>query len=233
MTLVLEFSMSLMSLRKRILQTARAFGKSNSSIFDDIYRKGGWGSKGDIYSGRGSDEANTHPYETLVADYVRANDIKTIVDVGCGDFQVSQRILERLPEDVSYIGLDVSRIAVERNRKLHANDRVHFMHCDAALDDLPSGDLVLVREVLQHLTNRDILAIIPKLVAFPHALVTNTRMLNAKRVNSDQAAGASAREVISGGLWLTEPPFNCKTEQLLAVNHYFKPAEIVTERLLA
>jgi SAM-dependent methyltransferase len=221
---------ALQPLLKRAAQFVRARGRANSAIFDEIYRKNFWGGEG-VYSGQGSDQANTAEYERLVADYAIEHGIRSIVDIGCGDFQVSERILARLPESVTYRGLDVSSVAVERNSALFASERVSFAQCDAAGDELPAGDLVLVREVLQHLSNRDILAILPKLRRFPHAIVTNTRRKGARPRNADQASGASSRVATCGGLWLELPPFGQPIEELLVVEHAFFPTEIVTVKL--
>lgn len=223
-------TVDLQSLIKRAAQFARARGRPNSAIFDEIYQKNYWGGEG-IYSGQGSDEANTRDYERLIADHVLAHGITSIVDIGCGDFQVSRRILDRLPEGVTYRGLDVSHVVVERNARLFGNERIGFEQCDAATDELPAGELVLAREVLQHLSNRDILAILPKLRRFPHAIVTNTRRKGATPRNADQASGASSRVATCGGLWLDLPPFNQALEELLVVDHASFPTEIVTVKL--
>lgn len=223
--------MSITSLRKHAMQLIRARGRPNSAIFDEIYAKNGWGGSG-VYSGPGSEEVNSRAYEELVAAYALEHGVRSIVDIGCGDFQVSRRILARLPDSVSYRGLDVSRIAVERNTALFANDRISFAQCDAAKDDLPPADLVLMREVLQHLSDRDIQAILPKLRRYPHAIVSNTRRKGATPRNADQPSGASSRAGISGGLWLELPPFNQAIEQLLVVEHAHAPTEIVTVRLV-
>ena len=202
-----DMTVPLKPLLKRAAQFVRARGRPNSAIFDEVYRKNFWGGDG-LYSGVGSEEINSREYEQLIVDYVTANGIQSIVDVGCGDFQVSQRILDRLPDSVTYRGLDVSHVVAQRNNRLFASDRISFAQSDAAKDELPPADLVLVREVLQHLSNRDILAILPKLRRYPHALVTNTRRKGAQPRNGDQASGASSRVATCGGLWLKLPPFD-------------------------
>jgi SAM-dependent methyltransferase len=165
-------------------------------------------------------------------EYVVENKTTSLVDVGCGDFQVSQRILARLPDTVRYTGLDVSQVVIERNNDLFARDGIAFVRCDAALDELPSGDLVLIREVLQHLSNSDIIKILRKVRQFPHVIISNTRKKGAARRNMDIASGASARAVLGSGLWLDLPPFNCHVEELLLVDHTEASYEIETVRLI-
>ena len=217
----------------RLKQRFRSLGKTNQQIFDEIYRSRHWKGPGEISSGLGSLPGNSRQYEDAVVAYVEANPgIATIVDVGCGDFQVSGRILARLPETVRYIGLDVSQVAIEHNQRKFASDRISFRHLDAVTEPLPPGDLVLVREVLQHLPNAAVSSILPKLAAFPHALITNTVHKRARRRNVDIGAGSGSRAGLGSGLWLDLPPFNQRVEPLLVIAHENHPTEIQTVRLL-
>jgi len=226
-------SILIKNLFSRTRQKMRAFGKSNQQVFDEIYLKRGWRGPGEISSGLGSLPSNSRQYEDHVVKYVLDNEISSIVDVGCGDFQVSQRILTRLPETVRYTGLDVSQVAIDHNQRKFSNNRIAFMCLDAASSSLPEGELVLVREVLQHISNADIANILPKLKNYPHALLTNTEHNQAKRVNIDIAPGSASRAGLGGGLWLELEPFWCNVEDQLVVTHGSHPTKIRTIRLFA
>ncbi|MGV8833285.1 MAG: class I SAM-dependent methyltransferase [Devosia sp.] len=212
----------------RLAQRFRSYGKSNQQVFDQIYRAKTWKGPGEISSGLGSLPNNSQQYEDAVVAYVQDHGIRTIVDVGCGDFQVSERILRRLPDIVHYTGVDVSTVAIEHNQRKFANERVSFQVLDAASAPLPSGDLVLVREVLQHLPNADISKILSKLDEFPHALITNTVHTDARKKNFDIGAGSASRAGLGGGLWLDLPPFSRKVKPILIVVHDSHPTEIQT-----
>jgi SAM-dependent methyltransferase len=210
--------------------------KDPARVFDRIYQTGAWdvdvNSREDIVSGSGSIPENSGPYEDLVVERAQALGARRIVDVGCGDFQVAGRILERLP-GVEYVGLDVSSIAVERNRSRHASDRVRFEQLDIARRDPPEGDLVLCREVLQHLPNAMIARALPRFARFPAALLTNcVARAPSQAMNVDVPLG-HCRSALGSGLDLTAAPYSLKAVERLRVAHDRLPFDIVTLELAA
>jgi hypothetical protein len=80
---------------------------------------------------------------------------------------------------------------------------VRFVHADATCDALPSADLLLAKDVLQHWSNADITAFLPQLQKFRYALITGSFPQYALgHVNRDMPAGANFRPVDPG-----KPPF--------------------------
>lgn len=195
----------------------------NKAVFNDIYRRGAWylgnNQNDGIYSGSGSLPENSTDYENFVAKYIIDNKIKSFVDIGCGDFQVAKRILEQLPSDIDYLGIDASSLVVARNEKLFKTDKRNFKCLDAVNQSIPSGDLVLCREVLQHLSNQDILKILPKFEQFKFCLLTNTIHINPSHRNADIGSGTTTRATLESGLWMNEPPFNLPGEDVLITKH--------------
>jgi len=214
----------------------RSLGRSNAEVFDGIYKHHRWGTNPDaadgISSGSGSFAQNTQPYEDLIRVYISNHGIRTIADIGCGDFQVSKRILDSLPAPLDYTGLDVSQVVVDRNNSLFANERTRFVQHDAARENVPPADLVLIREVMQHLPNADIKKMLANLDPASHVLATNTVAIRATRINIDLPAGSASRAGLGSGLTLDQLPFHCKVEELLRVPHAKWPTEIVTVRVL-
>jgi len=75
-------------------------------------------------------------------------EVKTILDVGCGDFNLGKQLLDRIPEDVTYLGLDVSEAIVSRNNNSYGSDRIKF----EVFDFQPiQADLVICMDVLFHI----------------------------------------------------------------------------------
>jgi trans-aconitate methyltransferase len=77
-----------------------------------------------------------------------------VIDIGCGDFSVGELLL---PAVGRYRGFDISRVIIEANRRRFADVRkASFDVFDITSDDLPETELLLVRQVFQHLTNAQV-----------------------------------------------------------------------------
>jgi hypothetical protein len=184
---------------------------NTEDVFTDIYSNNGWGgASGSFFSGAGSHEA------TIVGPYlaVMKRDLErigaasmTVVDLGCGDFSVGRRIA---PLCGRYIGVDIVKPLIDHNRKIFGNSSVSFVHANMVTDDLPDGDVCLVRQVFQHLSNDQILAVLPKLDRYRCSFVTEhhpseTRL---RQRNVDKPHGGGIRTSERSGVFLDQPPFN-------------------------
>lgn len=138
---------------------------SHRDIFNQIYSNNLWGSG----SGTGSLAENTVEYRKYLQNFIRANQIRSVVDIGCGDWQFSKLIDWR---GIRYIGLDVSDVVLSNTQKF-AREGVSFLHADARTDPLPKADLLIMKDVMQHWSNDDILSFLPRLGNFQQALITN------------------------------------------------------------
>jgi hypothetical protein len=128
------------------------------AVFTGIYERSYWGSNMKVAyrgsSGSGSDPEYNRPYIEWLRDFIRDRSIQTIVDLGCGDFRCGSLIYKGLP--VAYIGLDVYRPLIESLQAEYPE--FQFRHLDAFMepDQIPSGDLCILKDVLQHWSNQDI-----------------------------------------------------------------------------
>src|SRR5262245_21112533 len=68
---------------------------------------------------------------------------------GCGDWSFSSAIDWG---DASYRGADIASDVSEAVRKKHEKDNIKF-EVDDITDDLPAADLLISKDVLQHLSN--------------------------------------------------------------------------------
>lgn len=161
--------------------------------FEAIYREDRW-SNG---SGPGSHPDNTIEYRAVLARFMEANGIRTVTDLGCGDWQFSRWVDW---SRVDYLGLDIVPGVVERNQAEHGRDGVRFAMF-TGIECLPGGDLLVSKEVLQHLPNatvQEYLALIRR--KYRHALITN----------AVEPAGIANQDIAAGNwrpLRLGEPPF--------------------------
>jgi SAM-dependent methyltransferase len=204
-----------------------------AAVFGEVYAKGIWGaSETAFYSGGGSDEHFAAPYCEAVRAYVDAAEIERpmIVDLGCGDFRVGQRLMTDWAAD--YVGVDVVPALIEHNQQVHAGQNVRFVCSDVVTDELPAGDVCLVRQVFQHLSNDEILRVLGKLERYPHVIVTEHYPADELTAipNLDKVPGADTRLSENSGVYIDKPPFSRRIRPLLAVDS--NPGEIRTFALV-
>lgn len=196
----------------------RIFARDVASLplgekFDAIYRGRYWGhsSDGNLSSGNGTrDYRLTEPYIAAVATLLQAFPEKpTVVDLGCGDFEIGRRVR---PFAGRYIGCDVSAAIIEQDWARYAGDAGLEFHVLNAVDSpLPGGDVLTIRQVLQHLSNADILQVLPKLQAYPFVVVTEDVPEGEFTANADHQSGFSVRTIEgNSGVDLAQPPFNLR-----------------------
>lgn len=79
--------------------------------------------------------------------------IRSILDIGCGDFNIGKQIVSALEEPL-YLGVDVSGEIVDRNRKEYGNQFIKFLEANEKYMSLGiEADLVLCIDVLFHQTD--------------------------------------------------------------------------------
>lgn len=149
--------------------------------FSSIYDNNTW-----VHgSGHGSLPINNLPYMKFVESFIVHNDVKSVVDLGCGDWQFSRYIDWSCTE---YLGVDLVEKVVEGNRRKFGTGNVTFDKFQS-VESLPDGDLLLCKDVLQHLSNVTVEAYIRKLLRkFAFLLITNDD-LPADWLNADIAEG--------------------------------------------
>jgi hypothetical protein len=188
-----------------------------SATFGDIYHNSEWGSDPDkiYFSGPGSRRDACGAYCTFVSDFIGKNGIASVVDLGCGDYTVGGQIDM---SDADYTGVDVFPDLITLNSETHGSETVRFVRADIVEDELPAGDLCLIRQVLQHLSNADIQRVLLKLTGYRYVLITDGQspIPSARRRNLDKQTGRSTRgSLFNNGLWLELPPFNLPADVVL------------------
>jgi SAM-dependent methyltransferase len=197
----------------RFRQSRRDRKRSSREVFSEVYRNNLWGgAKGEMYSGVGSRYAPAELYANAVVNFIKANDISNVVDLGCGDFEIGKRIAAFCERCV---GVDVVPELIERNTKLYAAENIHFMCLDIADDDLPDGQLCLIRQVLQHLSNKEILTVLAKARKYPELIVTEHYPTHPESYNRDKIHGSGTRVEDGSGVYLDRPPYEVKNLKLL------------------
>ena len=199
--------------RYALRQTVNSF-KTTETVFTEIYQKGMWGKRDALYSGTGSRGSAADQYVSAIQQFIDANRISSVVDLGCGDFQIGMRIAESCER---YTGVDVVKFVVDENTRRHGSDTVSFRHVNIVEDELPDADLCLIRQVLQHLSNAQIKRILAKLAKYRAVIITEHYPSDAefKAPNLDKVHGPGTRVTFGSAVCLDQPPFEVRSLNLL------------------
>ena len=195
---------------RRHREQARNRHKNVEQVFTEIYSNNKWGgARGEFSSGAGTtDESTVSPYVAMVSNQAASEGFsgKTFVDLGCGDFRVGKQLL---PLCSHYVGVDVVKSLVGQNQAQYGNQTTRFVHLNIVDDPLPDGDVCFLRQVLQHLSNQQIGAILKKLGKYRWVFITEHYPTDNDAVipNLDKAHGGDVRVYENSGVYLSEPPF--------------------------
>jgi SAM-dependent methyltransferase len=207
----------LMNARRDYLRaklSGKFHGLSAGDTFTAIYKDAHWGRSerlDDCFcSGTGSHQAHiVAPYVAAVGRFLKSFEGKpSVVDLGCGDFHVGSQIRAYCG---TYIACDVVAQLIERNKVKFRELNVDFRILDMTADDPPEADVVMVRQVLQHLSNDLIAAAVGRFARkFRYLLVTEHLPSGDFIANVDKRTGPDTRLPKASGVVLTSTPFNLK-----------------------
>ena len=179
-------------------------------LFSAVYERNLWGGQaGAFCSGPGSAEALTEPYCVWLAAFIatRCGGAATVVDLGCGDFRVGRRLMALAP-GIDYVGVDVVPELIADNTRRYAGPRVSFRQADISADALPPGDICLIRQVLQHLSNARIARIVARLATYRYVFVTEHYPARLLVPNVDKPTDNRTRRRQASAVDLAAPPFH-------------------------
>ena len=201
-------------------------GLSAQQVFTKIYEEGHWGQSPNsdqrFFSGRGSHNADiVNTYVEAVSAFLSSFVTKpNIVDLGCGDFTVGSKV--RVLCD-RYIACDIVESVISWNKQRYVNDDVDFRVLDISHDKLPAGDVVFVRQVLQHMSNRQIEGALSQITdKYKYLILTEHLPATGSFAhNLDKPAGPDIRLRLDSGVVLTSPPFNLAIKQEIKLCEFY------------
>ena len=177
-----------------------------------------WGGKDyDFYSGDGSHNIKiVEPYINSITTFLKSqNNLLTVCDLGCGDFNIGKELVEHTK---NYIGIDIVENLIERNKTLFKAKNLEFQCLDIVEDELPKADCIILRQVLQHLSNTEILKVVEKLTNYKYVILTEHLPVGNFESNKDIISGQGIRIKKNSGVNLLEAPFNLKVEEQKILN---------------
>ena len=175
----------------------------------------------DFYSGFGSHNPDiVNPYLDYVISFLKSQKKPLVVcDLGCGDFNIGKHLTKYSEK---YIAVDIAENLIDRNKTLFKATNLEFLCLDISKDTLLKADVVIVRQVLQHLSNTEVQRILNKLSVYKYILLTEHLPIGEFIPNKDIISGQGIRIKQHSGLVITESPFNFK---------FMKQQELVSTKL--
>ena len=197
-------------------------GVSNKNIFSTIYKEKLWGTIKSFdrdgnenlpMSGHGShDKRYTKPYIEAITEVFNTSKIPIkVLDVGCGDFFIGKDLVKMTE---SYIGADIVPEVIKSISATYKDLNVNFISIDCTRDKLPNSNFLLLRQVLQHLSNKDIIDFLANLQRSKTKYLILTELIPSNNFvpNLDSKTGVFSRlsRGINSGVVLEESPFDFK-----------------------
>lgn len=182
-------------------------------VFEAIYRSNGWQGSESL-SGPGSGFVPTEPIVRALELVIWVTGAQSVLNIGCGDDVWS-------PELPGYLGIDVAPTAIARAQAAHP-ERSYRVHDARKLDGMPSADLAICRDVLQHCSYRDARAIVAIARSRSRWQLFSTYL---------HRAGESNHNIRTGDYYspdLTAAPFTLAQPELLIFDgwDYGKPGRV-------
>lgn len=134
----------------------------------------------------------------ILPELFKAYDIRSLVDVPCGDFFWMKNVDLN---GIQYNGYDIVREMIQKNKDLYETDMIRFGHLDMCVSPPPKADMIFCRDALVHLSFEDIRQALQNFKKSGSAYLLTTTFTN-RETNQD----------IQTGQWralnLQKAPFN-------------------------
>jgi hypothetical protein len=171
--------------------------RARRRIFNSIHASRAWGAI-ESASGPGSARERAAAFLPDLVALIRSLRIHTLLDAPCGDFNWAAAVADSVDR---YIGVDIVPALIAANRRRWSSPRRQFLCRDLCLSRLPAADVILCRDALVHLSERDILA-----------AINNLRRTGAQYLLATTFVGERDNHDIATGGWrplnLQRPPFS-------------------------
>lgn len=158
--------------------------RTHKEIFTEIYDKNVWGG-----SGGGSSPENTVEYRKLLQKFLKDKKIKSVLDYGCGDWSFSRHIDWT---GIHYLGYDCVESVVKNNHIQHRSETIKFTSLPVP-EYHGFSELLIVKDVLQHWSNEDIINFLEDHKYFKYILITNTLGTSENDITPGDCRGLSAK----------------------------------------
>ncbi|MEK6849969.1 MAG: class I SAM-dependent methyltransferase [Nanoarchaeota archaeon] len=166
--------------------------QSREKIFSSVYNKNTW-ADAESLSGPGSNLNETTVIRKELPKLFKKFNVKSIVDVPCGDFYWMKYLIKDYPE-INYFGGDIVKQMIHSNNLRFGNSRIKFRKIDIVSDKIPKGDIMLCRDCLIHLSFSDGIKAIENIKGSDSKYLLSTTFSNIT-VNKNSPTGSHGREI--------------------------------------
>ncbi len=175
-------------------------------------------------SGPGSTPEATELYRDYLQAYMSENKVESIVDLGCGDWQFS-KLLDF--SKVHYLGFDIVANVVQKNQKIFGKKNIQFIRADLVALEVPNCDLIISKDVFQHLSNTNVSAILEEALKAGNSLLITNDFDHERRKNNIDIQDGGYRAID-----LTANPFNLNARTVLEwnANGFLKRTVLISSR---
>ena len=161
---------------------------SNSVKFNIIHKLNIWNSF-ETMSGSGSEIRNTRIISNILPKIIKKYKIKTLFDCPCGDMNYMSKILKRLKKNlkIKYVGGDIVKNLIINNRKKYPMYK--FIHFDIINDKISKYDLIMVKDLLNHLSFNNIKEVLSNIKkSGSKYLLLNNNKISKNKINYNTPA---------------------------------------------
>ena len=139
--------------------------------FKTIYKHNLWNSNSGTSSGPGFDMQHASPYLTFLSDFVKNKQIESILDVGCGDFNLMKHFNLT---GIQYTGIDLVDELIQKNQLKYGKNNITFK-ATPIHDFTYSGsyDLIICKDVIQHWSIHSVKTFLKNIRNFKYCLLVN------------------------------------------------------------
>lgn len=179
-----------------------------------------WYKPGEGGSGPGSSAAYTERFRAWLQAFMREQNVKSVLDFGCGDWSWAKHVdwtgidylgMEIIPDVVRGLQMQFARPQTE------TQSRIAFEIIDPRKFELPANyavDLVICKDVLQHLPSNEVMMLVAKLSrAARHCFWINDRHGQVYDNRDIKVRGAYR------SLDLSAPPFSVRGDHVFEFGH--------------
>lgn len=179
-------------------------GPARRRRFHDHYARNYWRDP-ESRSGRGSNLAETQAVSTALPLLCRELGVRSLLDLPCGDFNWMRHVAL---DGISYTGADIVAALAEANQRRYGQPGRSFIAMDIVRTVPGRFDLILCRDLLGHLSNRDVARALRNLRSSSSAWLLATTF--PERHRNEDLRGRDWRPVN-----LQLPPFALPTPEAL------------------